>query len=109
MKKDNVFTIDGVTYYEENGQRYCFIKFNDCDPEIQKEVIKKLKKEQPELLNNEEWFYNTFLPNYNVRLKAMDDKDVEKVIEKLNSINCNKSTSEEDKKIDAEILSLLDI
>ena len=83
MKKNEVkISENGVKYYvNENGvkvvlwegEKYTFYPFVDCDPEMQNEVIAYLKETQPNLFKNQFFFYNVFLPNYQVRLRVVSD------------------------------------
>lgn len=83
MKKNEVkISENGVKYYvNENGvkvvlwegEKYTFYPFVDCDPEMQNQVIAYLKETQPALLEDTYFFYEVFLPIYQVRLRVVSD------------------------------------
>ena len=83
MKKNEVkISENGIKYYvNENGvkvilwegEKYTFYPFVDCDPEMQNEVIAYLKETQPSMFKNQFFFYNVFLPNYQVILRVVSD------------------------------------
>ena len=56
--------------YIMDGNEYVFYPFVDCDPALQNSVIKYLEETQPELCKDKNWFYNEFLPKYNVQLNT---------------------------------------
>lgn len=92
VTKQNFIEWNGKQYraYEEpNGDRYCYIPFPEIGyEEIEDEIIEKLRKEQPELFKDEDWFYNEFLPHYQAKMTehTVTDEEREKLLSTPESV-----------------------
>lgn len=88
MKKNEVkISENGVKYYEidgENGKEkvyvdefneYVFYPFSSADPDTQNRAIAYLKETQPALLEEEYFFYEVFLPIYQIKMFVVSNKN----------------------------------